>query len=106
MNILGELRRRARFVVGPVLGICAVSYFTYHAIHGDRGFIAWRHLKQKVITARAANAVLIAERQHLEHRVKLLHPTSLDPDMLEERARVMANYGYADEIVVLLGKAK
>ena len=105
MNILRELRRRARFVVGPVLGICAVSYFTYHAIHGDRGILALRQYTQKVEMALDKNEVLVAHRRVLENRVKRLHPAHLDPDMLEERVRVMANYGYPDEIVVLLSPA-
>ncbi|MEQ8194835.1 MAG: septum formation initiator family protein [Rhodospirillales bacterium] len=102
MNILRELRRRARYIVGPIFGICAVGYFTYHAIHGDRGIIALRQYTQKVEEARAKNEVLTAHRHVLEHRVRLLHPDTLDPDMLEERARVMLNYGYSDEVVVLL----
>ena len=106
MNILRELRRRARFVVGPVLGICAVSYFTYHAIHGDRGILALRQYTQKVEQARDKNEILLAHRSVLENRVKLLHPAHLDPDMLEERARAMVNYGYPDDIVVLFDQKR
>jgi cell division protein FtsB len=104
MNILRELRRRARFIIGPIFGICAVSYFTYHAIHGDRGIIALRQYTQQVEEARAKNEILLAHRHVLEHRVKLLHPDSLEPDMLEERARIMLNYGYPNELVVLLNR--
>ena len=42
-----------------------------------------------------------AERQSMERRVSLLEPGSLDPDMLEERARLMLNYGHVDDIVIL-----
>lgn len=104
MNILRELRRRARFIVGPVMGICAVSYFAFHAIHGDRGVIALRQYTQKVEEARDRNTVLLAHRRVLENRVKLLNPKHLDPDMLEERARAMVNYGFSDEIVILLDR--
>lgn len=101
MGFVAEIRTRARHIVGPALGICAVIYFTYHAVHGDRGLIAWRHLSQKVRTAREALAEASARRHLLEHRIKLLNPDSLDPDMLEERARLMLNYGYPDDIVIL-----
>ena len=47
-------------------------------------------------------AVLAAERTRLEHRVQLLRPDSLDPDLLEERARDMLNYGSDDELLILL----
>ncbi len=42
----------------------------------------------------------------MENRVRLLEPGSLDPDMLEERARLMLNYGHADDIVILEGNKR
>lgn len=44
---------------------------------------------------------LIAERQELVARVSLLRPESLDPDMLDERARLNLNLVHANELVVL-----
>ncbi len=101
MGLMQEIRARARYVIGPVLGICAVGYFAFHVVHGDRGLIAWWNVKQRVATAKQALVVSQAERQALENRVRLLEPGSLDPDMLEERARLMLNYGYADDIIIL-----
>lgn len=106
MGLLQEFRARARFVVGPVLGVCAVGYFAYHVVHGDRGLIAWWNLTQRVAAAEAVLAQTRAERETLEHRVHLMEPGSLDPDMLEERARLMLNYGHPDDIVVLEGKRR
>jgi cell division protein FtsB len=106
MGLFQEIRARARFVVGPVLGVCAVGYFAYHVVHGDRGLIAWWNIKQRVDAARAVLAQTRAEREILEHRVQLMNPGSLDPDLLEERARLMLNYGYADDIVILEGKRR
>ncbi len=101
MGLIQEMRNRARFVVGPVLGVCAVGYFAYHVVHGDRGLIAWWNFKQRVATAKQALAQSQEERGRLENRVRLLNPGSLDPDMLEERARVMLNYVHPDEIVII-----
>ncbi|MFQ5763336.1 MAG: septum formation initiator family protein [Rhodospirillales bacterium] len=106
MGLFQEIRDRARFVVGPLLGVCAVGYFAYHVVHGDRGLIAWWNIKQRVAAAKAALAISRAERGRLEHRVLLMHPGSLDPDMLEERARLMLNYGYADDLVILEEKRR
>lgn len=100
MGLIVEIRARARHVVGPVLGICAVAYFAYHAVQGDRGLIAWVNLKQRVAAARADLDDLTAQREVLEHRVSLLHPESLDPDLLDERARLMLNYGHATDVVI------
>jgi len=101
MGLFGEFRARARYVFGPVLGVCIVGYFVYHVIHGDRGLIAWLQLSQKLKAARLEVSVTEVERQNLEHRVSLLHPGSLDRDMLDERARVMLNYGHVEDIVIL-----
>ena len=106
MGLFQEMRARARYVIGPVLGVCAVGYFAFHVVHGDRGMIAWWDIKQRVVAAKQTLAVARAERETLEHRVRLLHPASLDSDMLEERARLMLNYGYADDIIILEPKRR
>ncbi len=106
MSLLSELRARARYVIGPVLGMSAITYFGYHVLHGERGLLAWWQLRGRIVAARDSVAVVRAERRILENRVRLLHPESLDPDMLEERARVMLNYGHADEIIAIDGKEK
>ncbi len=101
MGLFQEMRARARYVIGPVLGVCAVGYFAFHVVHGDRGLIAWWDIKQRVAAAKETLAVARAERETLELRVRLLHPGSLDSDMLEERARLMLNYGHAEDIIIL-----
>ncbi len=106
MGLLQEFRDRARYVVGPVLGLCAIGYFAYHGVHGDRGLIAWWKVKQRVVAAKEALVLSENEREKLERRVRLLNPGSLDPDMLEERARVMLNYGHTDDLVILEGKRR
>ena len=106
MGLFGEFRARARYVLGPVMGVCIVGYFVYHVIHGDRGLIAWLQLSQKLETARLKVAETRIQRKILEHRVSLLHPGSLDRDMLDERARVMLNYGHAEDIVILENERK
>jgi len=101
MGFLTEMRARARYVIGPVLGISVVTYFGYHVIHGDRGLMAWWTLRQHIETASVSLNEIADRRKSLERRVHLLHPDSLDPDMLEERARIMLNYGHIDDIVAL-----
>jgi len=101
MGLFSELRLRARHIVGPVLGICAIGYFAFHAIRGDRGILALRQYSQRVELARLEYSKIKSQRLELEHRVQLLHPNNLDPDMLDERARIMLNYGLDDEIIVI-----
>lgn len=100
MALISEFRARARHVLGPAIGICIVSYFVYHVIHGDRGLIAWRSLGQRVAASSIDLDQIRAERKILEHRVALLRPESLDPDMLDEWSRRILNFGYRDETIV------
>ena len=106
MNFIREIRMRARYIIGPVLGISAVTYFGFHAIQGDRGLMAWWKLSQHIEVASVNLKEVKKKRLVLERRVRLLHPESLDPDMLEERARIMLNYGHIDDIVVLNKKGE
>jgi len=105
MRLVDEIRRRARTITGPVLGISLVCYFAYHLFAGDRGLIAWMQLTQELRDAKATLLVLDTERQALERRVNLLEPEHLDPDMLDERARQVLNLAAPGEIVIPLNPA-
>lgn len=98
--MLQELSRRLRHVIGPLIGVGAVAYFAYHTVEGDRGVLAWIRLKNEILEAELQLAKVTTERQALEHRVLLLRPDHLDPDMLEERSRAMLNMGREDEVVI------
>ncbi len=100
MGFFFEIKRRAGQIVGPVAGITMVVYFAYHAIQGDRGFIALGKLEHQVSNLDDKLADLQKERAKLENQVGLLRPDSLDPDMLEERARIVLGYARADEIIL------
>lgn len=101
MAILREIRIRARKILPPVLAACVVGYFGYHALHGERGFLAWRELQRDLAAARRVETQLAAERARLDRRVRLLRPDSLDPDLLEERAQVLLGYGHHGDMVIL-----
>jgi cell division protein FtsB len=99
------LRRRARFVLVPVLGALLVAYFGYHAIEGDRGLLAYLKLTQEIKKAEISRDLIHADRDMLERRVALLRPDGVDPDMLDERVRLMLNLGRRDELTVMLQRA-
>jgi len=100
MAVWREIKRRARDVVGPVLGFCIVGYFAYHSVEGDRGLTAFVRLNERIVEAKGQLDELRGERQAMERRVKHLRSDSLDADLLEERARMILNYGRPDEIVI------
>lgn len=101
MALWYELKRRAKDVIGPVLGFCTVGYFAYHAVEGERGLFALVRLSEQIQESRAQLEELSAERKALERRVALLRPEHLDPDLLEERARLILNLGRSDEVIIL-----
>ncbi len=103
MTLLGEIRTRARHIVGPVLAATVFAYFAYHAVQGDRGLLAWLKLSQQVQDAQIEYDRLDAKREELARRVQLLHPESLDRDLLDERVRVMLGYVGKDDIVIGAG---
>lgn len=102
MGLFDDIRRRARHVAGPMLGIVMLAYFAYHTVHGDRGVLALIKTQERVADAQHRYTKLQQEQDLWERRVKLLHPDSLDPDMLDERVRLMLGYARADDLVVLL----
>ena len=87
-----------------MLGACVAGYFVYHAVQGDRGIVAWMQLNQQIRVAETEFAKTDAERQEMEQRVALLSNTSLDLDMLEERAQVMLNFAHPDDLVIFLDR--
>lgn len=104
MSLAREISRRLPGISAQLLLACLVVYFAYHAVQGERGLNAWWRLTQKIALAEATLDALNGQRAALEARVALLRPESLDPDMLEERARADLNFGRPDEMIVLQPK--
>jgi cell division protein FtsB len=100
MDLVAEMRKRLRFMIGPILGLSAICYFAYHVVQGERGILAWHQLEQQVGEAQTELSQIRGEREVLEHRVKLLHYESLDADLLDEVVRRNLGYGRRDEIVI------
>lgn len=102
MTVFEDIRLRARHIWPTVFGALVLAYFSYHMIQGNHGVIALLALRDNVAAAEVVAAETSVERQQLLHKVTLLRPDNLDPDMLEERARVMLNYVRPDEVVIVV----
>lgn len=85
-----------------IAAILVTGYFGYHAFNGGHGIIAMRGLKVERAELIATLARLEARKADLEHRVSLLRPESIDPDMLDERARALLNQAHPNEIVLTI----
>jgi cell division protein FtsB len=95
------IAKRTWPLIACVALACIVGYFIYHTVEGERGWVAQMHLQNEVDTAQAALDKLQKEHQELEHRVHLMRPESLDPDLLDEESRKTLNYSKPDEVIIL-----
>ena len=102
MVVFRELRRQARQIIASLLGISMIGYFAYHATEGEHGLRSYFALKQQIELARAERGAAEAERKVMERRVSALRATSLDLDMLDERARHILNLVHKDDFVIQL----
>lgn len=93
--------KRTLQTAASVIGACIVGYFLIHTIQGDRGWLAMLRLQNQVNTAQENLSQLQKEHQQLNHRVQLMRPGSMDPDLLDEKSREMLDYSKPNEIIVL-----
>jgi len=88
----------------PLIVMSLVIYFGYFAIYGNHGLVNWIRLQHEVDLKQADLDRMRGERVALEHRVRLLRPESVDPDLLEEQARARLGLSGPDEVVILKDK--
>jgi len=99
--VIREIRKRARYLIVPLLGSLTLVYLIYSGVQGDRGLLAWIQRGQDVMVAEQKLASERVYRDALAHRVALLRPESLDLDLLDERARAVLNLVKPDDIILL-----
>ena len=104
LQVLREIRRRARWVLPQLLGLGLVAYFCFHLVQGERGIFAYLQLTSELDAAEVASAALAAELAEEQGRVARLSNGSLDPDLLEERAHALVGYLRGDEYVIFLDR--
>jgi len=101
MLVLHEMRRKARVLAGPLLGIAATGYFVYHTFEGDRGLRAGREIAQQLYGAKQILAATEVERDALAHKVAGLDPAHVDPDLLDQQIRSTLDLVTPNEIIIL-----
>lgn len=97
-----SLRARLSRAGLPVALLSLMAYFAYHAVEGEHGLLRLTEKRD----ARAALERELAQtreiRHALERDVALLRPESLDPDLLDERARAALGLADPDEITIFI----
>ena len=102
MTILSEIRSRLRYILWPTIWATLLLYISFHMLQGERGLIAFWKINSEVSAAKTIQGSLLKEKSILQNRVNLLSPKSLDPDMLEERVRIMLGYSKPNETIIIL----
>ncbi|GMV63044.1 MAG: hypothetical protein AMXMBFR74_22120 [Parvibaculum sp.] len=93
---------RLRQALIPFVCIVVLGYFAYHAVYGRHGFISWLDIQNRIDTLEHQLSEVEGMREQLDRQVALLRPESLDPDLLDERARAALGYGGPNEVVIFL----
>jgi cell division protein FtsB len=99
-------RNRLRSVLNALalytIAALVIGYFGVNAYTGNHGLRAKQDLDQQIWQLTSELAVLKSERSIWERRVALLKPESIDPDLLDERARVLLDYADPRDLTLRL----
>ncbi len=101
MHPMSFRRFRLRYFLLPIVSLSFLGYFAHHTLNGARGLVAYKQLQDRAGALEVKIAALKVKRRKLESQVSLLHRESLDPDMLDERARIILNLAKPNEITIL-----
>jgi cell division protein FtsB len=101
-------RRRLRSILTAfalyALAALLIGYFGVNAYNGDRGLKAKEDIDRQMATLTAELDRLKAEQAQWERRIALLKSDNLDPDMLDERARILLDYADPHDLTLMLNR--
>jgi cell division protein FtsB len=89
----------AAMVLPAVCG-AVMAYFGYYAIWGGRGVLALEDAQAQLGVRQEQLAQLRDQRVRLQHRISLMKPGQVDPDLVEELARGELMDGQPGEVAV------
>jgi cell division protein FtsB len=99
-------RRRLRAFLNALalyaVAALVIGYFGVNAYTGNRGLRAKQDLDQQITQLSVELSELKAERAVWDRRIALLKSDSIDPDMLDERARALLDYVDPRDLVLQL----
>lgn len=83
-----------------------IAYFGFHSWNGAYGLKAKKTYTNEIAKLEEDLVRVKTERIKLEHKISLLSPEKIDPDMLDERARAILNYAHPNDVIILNSKNK
>lgn len=100
MRIRRSVTRFFANLVIPALSAAVIAYFGYYTVFGTRGLQALYDTRAQLAVQQEQLASLQDQHARLAHRIKLLEPGTVDPDMVEEVAREQMLDSAAGEVAV------
>src|ERR1700751_2696672 len=101
-------RKRLRSILNALalyaLAALLIGYFGVNAYNGDRGLKAKEAIDRQMATLTAELDRLKAEQVQWQRRIALLKSDDLDPDMLDERARILLDYADPHDLTLMLNR--
>jgi cell division protein FtsB len=83
------------------LAAALIGYFGLNAYTGDHGLRAREQMDKQIASLTDQLARATAERDAWQRRIRLLKSDSVDPDMLDERARQLLDYADPRDLVLM-----
>jgi cell division protein FtsB len=101
-------RKRLRSILNALalyaLATMLIGYFGVNAYNGNRGLKAKEDIDRQMTALSAELDRLKAEQARWERRIALLKADDLDPDMLDEQARLLLDYADPRDLTLMLTK--
>jgi cell division protein FtsB len=99
-------RKRLRSILTAlglyVMAALLIGYFGVNAYSGNHGLKAKQDIDREMAALSAELSHLQSARAQWEHRIDLLKPDNIDPDMLDERARALVDYAGPNDLVMMI----
>jgi cell division protein FtsB len=94
------MKRRAKAAIAPLIFLGLAGYFSWNAVQGNRGLVAYAQRQELLAQAQAEQAKAQAEHDAWERRVAGLRSQHINADTLDERARAMLNLADPSDVIV------
>jgi cell division protein FtsB len=94
------VKQRAKAAIAPLIFLSLAGYFSWNAVQGHRGLVAYAQRQELLAQAQADQSRVQAERDAWARRVAGLRSQHINADTLDERARAMLNLADPTDVIV------
>jgi cell division protein FtsB len=104
--MLRAIKHRLRALAPPAIFLAITYYFGWNAIHGKSGLEAQAQQRAQLAQAAATYQQVHSQKQDWATRIADLSGQSIQPDMLDEQARMVLNLANPGDMVIELSPPK